>query len=485
MKQISIIVILLTSISVFSQECSCEDNFNWLKKTFEENDAGFAYALETKGKIAYKIHNDDYTEKIKHITDANTCLRTMAQWFTFFRTGHIGLNRIKNSNNTNTSITPLTDAEIIEKYKHAERQEENLTAFKHYLKTKPKLGYEGIWQFGNYTIGVKKVKETYIGFIIEADGVYWTKGQVKFKINADNTTEYYMQNHSKNEYKDTKLIGNNYLEIGSGFARLERTYPKLKKDPIIESYYKQIGTKMPYFEIMDSRTAYLRIPSFHRSHKQAIDSVIKANKTIITSTPNFIIDIRNNGGGSDSSYEELLPIIYTNPIRQVGTGFYSTTLNNKTLYDFLISPEANPTEDSKKWAKEIYDKLSDNLGEYVNIMGEKVSVIKYNTINEYPKNVGVIINKNNVSTAEQFLLAAKQSKKVKLYGTTTKGALDISNLIAVTSPCGDYEFEYCISRSYRVPDMAIDEKGIQPDFYIDSTIAKHEWLSFVSNALKA
>ncbi len=483
MKQISIIIILLISISGFSQDCTCEDNFNWLKKTFEENDAGFASAIKIKGKIAYKIHNDDYTEKIKHITDANTCLNTMYQWLTFFRTGHIGLTRINNDSNTTTTI-PLTDAEIIEKYKNSERLEVNLIAFKKYLDTKSKIGYEGIWKFGDYTIGIKKVKTTYVGFIIEADGLYWTKGQIKFKINADNTTEYYMQNHSINEFTAPRLRGNNYLEIGSGFARLERTYPKLEKDVAIEAYFKQIDAKMPYFEIKDSTTTYLRVPSFHRSHKQAIDSIIVANEAAIKSTPNFIIDIRNNGGGNDSSYNELLPFIYTNPIREVGVGFYSTKLNNKTLYDFLISPEANPTEDSKKWAKEAYDKLSNNLGEYVNIIGEEVRVVTYDTIYKYPKNVAIIINNNNGSTAEQFLLAAKQSKKVKLYGTTTMGALDISNLIAVTSPCKDYEFEYCISRSLRVPEMAIDEKGIQPDFYIDKTIPKHQWLPFIIKTLK-
>lgn len=477
------ITMLLMTISVFSQDCSCEENFNWLKQTFEKNDAGFSYALETKGEIAYAIHNDKYIEKVKRISSPDECLKTMYNWLTFFRSGHLGLNRISGNNNNNVAIQ-LTEKEIIENYKETEKLDININTFKKYLKTKTKVDYEGIWRYGSYTIGIKKIKDNYVGFIIEADGVYWTKGQIKLKINKDNVTDYYMKNHSKNEFYNTELIGNNYLIIGNDFARFKRVTPIANEDNNIDRYFKILDAKQPYFKKIDANTTYLRIPSFQRSHKQVIDSVIAVNKDIIINTPNLVIDIRNNGGGNDSSYSALLPILYTNTIREVGVGFYSTKLNNQILYDFLISPEANPTEASKQWAKEAYDKLSNQLGTYVNLHEKEIITTEYDTIYEYPKNIGIIINDNNVSTAEQFLLAAKQSKKVKLYGTTTKGALDISNIIATKSPCGDFELEYCMSRSFRIPDMAIDEKGIQPDFFIDKTIPKYKWLAFVVNSLK-
>ncbi len=475
-------ITLLISMSVFSQNCSCEDNFNWLKQTFEENDAGFSYAMETKGKIAYRMHNDEYIEKVKTISNPDACIKTLYNWLTFFRSGHIGLNRISLIENNNVA-PELTNEEILKKYEKSERLDIDVEVFISYLKTKRKVDYEGVWRYGNYTIGIKKIKNDYIGFIIEGDGVYWTKGQVKLKIDKDGITEYHMKNHSKNEFPDTKLIGNNHLEIGEDFIRFKRVASIPDSDSSISNYFKMLEARNPYFEILNDNTAYLRIPSFNRSHKNAIDSIMTANKETITSTPNFIIDIRNNGGGSDSSYNALLPILYTNVIRQVGVGFYSTKLNNQILYDFLISPEANPTEASKKWAKEAYDKLSNQLGEYVNIHENEIMTAKYDVVYEYPKNIGVIINNYNASTAEQFLLAAKQSKKVKLYGTTTKGALDISNLIAVKSPCGDLELEYCMSRSFRIPDMAIDEIGVQPDYFIDETIPKYKWLEFVSKSL--
>jgi len=34
-------LVIITPLFVYSQECDCYDNYLWMKKTFEENDAGF------------------------------------------------------------------------------------------------------------------------------------------------------------------------------------------------------------------------------------------------------------------------------------------------------------------------------------------------------------------------------------------------------------------------------------------------------------
>ena len=55
---------------------------------------------------------------------------------------------------------------------------------------------------------------------------------------------------------------------------------------------------------------------------------------------------------------------------------------------------------------------------------------------------------------------------------------------AVKSPDGNFELGYCRSKSYRIPDMAIDGKGIQPDYYIDKSIPNAKWVDFVQNILE-
>lgn len=151
------------------------------------------------------------------------------------------------------------------------------------------------------------------------------------------------------------------------------------------------------------------------------------------------------------------------------------------MTDFINDPEW--LEEDKKWAKESLEKLNKNIGEFVNLDSTGVTIETFDTIYPYPENIGIIINQGVGSTTEQFLLTANQSKKVKLFGTTTMGVLDISNMYFVNSPCKDLKLGYSLSRSLRIPEMAIDDKGIQPDFYIDKSIPKYEWIEYVVRVL--
>ena len=354
MKKLVLILLFSLPTLLFSQDCNCKSNFDWLKETFEKNDAGFSYAITKKGKQAYQRHNEVFTKKSTSVTNINNCQKLMAEWLAFFRSGHLKIKIINNTKN---------------------------------------------------------------------------KSELSLK-------------------------------------------QKNRKQPEI------------YFKAIDKQTVYLRISTFRGAVKRKIDSVISIHKKTILKTPNLIIDIRNNGGGSDSSYSKLLPLLYTTPIRSIGIEYLSTSLNNERMLDFINNPKWGFDENSKKWAKKAFDKLDKQKGKFVNLNSTMVDEIKYDTIYKFPKRVGIIINNKNASTAEQFLLDAKQSKKVKLFGTATKGVLDISNMHFVTSPSGDFELGYGLSRSMRIPEMAIDTKGIQPDYFLDEEIKKENWIEFVTKSLR-
>lgn len=483
MKHLFLILSLIIPLLCQAQNCNCESNFNWLKQTFEENDAGFSYALETKGKPAYDNHNEIFAQKAKSIKNSANCSQMLFEWLTFFRSGHIAIRNLGGGNNAATGSEP-NDSEIIKQYEDWEKLEVDLSQFEKHLERKKEVDYEGIWESPPYKIGIRKQGQNYVGFIIEADGVYWAKGQVKLRINIEDnkiSSVYYMRDHSPREFDEANILGRNYLQMG--FITLKRLSPKFESDPTVEQYFKMISARKPFLEQLNDRTLLLRIPSFSHTEKKEIDSVILANKEKLLETENLIIDLRNNGGGSDGSYKGLLPFLYTNPIRTVGVELLSTPLNNQRMLDFINDPYYEFSEEGKKWAQESYDKLSARIGEFVNLDSTIVEIETYDTVYQYPQNIGIIIHENNGSTTEQFLLAAKQSKKVKLFGTTTQGVLDISNMYFVESPCAEFELGYSLSRSMRIPEMTIDDKGIQPDYYIDKHIPKYEWIEFVNEVL--
>ena len=353
MKKIQLVIlssfIFLSANASFAQQCNCSAAFNWAKKEFEENDAGYQYIIDQKGREAYQLHNGIFQKRVKKITNADSCVLAIKDWSRFFRVGHF-----------------------------------------------------------------------------------------RFVVNQAPAQQ------------------------GNATSRIAR-------DSI-------------YVRDYDANTTYLRITTFDSNHTKQIDSVLSANKQKITSKKNLIIDIRDNGGGTDQSFFNIIPILYTNPIRNLPVEYLSTPQNNQSWEERMQQKDLN--EASRAWYAGSVKKLHANPGKFVMLSSDSVYFTTYDVKYPQPANVAVIINGNNGSTAEQFLLAARQSKKVKLFGTTTMGELDISNMYSVTSPDKQYTLWYCTSKSLRIPDFTIDNKGISPDFYIDRSVPKDKWVPYVAGIMK-
>lgn len=478
------LLLVFSPFGLFSQACDCAAVFTWTKETFEANDAGFQYIVDTKGEQAYRLHNQTYLDRVHESENLDACHQTINEWLRFFRKGHIGLERIRTSD-SNPSGTSAEENDAWETFTIDEKE------FMQYLDQKSVHDYEGIWKNGGYQIGIKKQGNTYVGFIIAAKTDLWKKDQVKLKLVEQDdalSSIYYMLNRSKVASENVALYGKNNLQIGD--ITLSRIYPVLEDNSTYRLPFKALNTSMPFMEQINSQTLYFRIPSFTGTpEKKAIDSVIAANEEQILRTENLIIDIRNGTGGSDSGYYEILPLLYTNPIRTPRFEFRSTPLNNQRWLDFIdhtglaMEFDMQFSEEEKQRFQREYDTLSNHIGEFVSFDPDAGTVTEFETVHPLPKNVGIIHNHRNGSTDEQFLLAAKQSRKVKLFGRPTMGALDFSNMNTVKSPCGDFRLWYTLSKSGRIPHMAIDGIGIQPDYYIDGQIPEHQWIDFVTQVL--
>ena len=141
MKRFAILP-LLASFSTFGSTFQCESEFEWLKSTFENNDAGFQYTVEGKGQDLYSAHNNAILARTKSAKSEAQCHKVLSDWLTFFRKGHVGL-----ALNTNGSEEPVRESAV---------HDFDLSAFKQYLESKREETLEGIWQFSSYTVALKK-----------------------------------------------------------------------------------------------------------------------------------------------------------------------------------------------------------------------------------------------------------------------------------------------------------------------------------------
>ena len=237
MNRIKIILtfLLLSSTFSFAQNCDCQKNFEWVKKTFEENDAGFEYALKQKGIQTYEDHNKRILEKIQNTKTLAECTPILYEWLKFFRSGHIAIKQ-------NEQSTPTIENKEEQKFPNWDTFSIKTEVFKKYLDKKKSSDYEGIWETEPYTIGIKKEGDKYIGFIIESGAETWTKGQVKlkFSISEDKANSvFYNRSHSGIESDYVSMTGKNHLQIGD--FSLTRLYPKIEDEPKYVKYFKLLN----------------------------------------------------------------------------------------------------------------------------------------------------------------------------------------------------------------------------------------------------
>jgi hypothetical protein len=484
-------LIILSVASSFAQQCNCVESFDWMVNTFRTNDAGFQYVIDKKGMDEYTKHTNFYREKALNATTENDCLTLMNNWLFFFRKGHIGAY-LKPELWQNTQSVPLSEHSkdsIRNLYRSEETIDLTEAQFKELLKKKTgKLNaIEGIWTSNTYSIGITRSPEEnsqFVAFIIKADSIYWTPKQKKaeFTLNSDSSFSmvYSMRDHSKKD-ETARLVGQsgNLLLIMNTIWT--KVYPETRLTPKDELFLKLRTATTPFISRLSDRTLYLRIPSFDYSRKTEIDNLLQANDSLIKATPNLIIDIRNGTGGSDLSTFKLMPYLYTQPIRQMDLKYLSTELNAQGYDNW-----ANMITDTAMsgYCKRVALKMRQNIGSFITLDNSKVSIDSSYIPSVFPQKVAIICNQNNGSTDESFLLKAKQSSKVKVFGRPTAGILDISNIRIVEFPNGRFQLTYSMTASLALPAFSIDGVGIQPDYFIDDTIQEEDWIYFVQSTIE-
>lgn len=355
---------------------------------------------------------------------------------------------------------------------------------------------EGIWVGFRGKIAIsKQTNGDYIGIAINYPK--YVSNQVMFEFsqcdnNVFNLTSFSHINSRTLKGKASLHLNNKALEIHGNTRFVRQTSDKISDKAFLFSYKPKFpnGTNIfPLETYLSDSTYFLRVTDFYDEYSNEI--VIKHWDEIMA-RPNLIIDLRHNGGGQDNYYEMLANLMYTNPYESKGVEWYASEGNIKLFEDALKNGKIRDGEEGIKWTEALLSAMKNNVGGFVtHPMSGYDNVEKMDSIYLYPKKIGIIINEGNASSAEQFLLAAKNSKKVTLFGNqNTAGVLDYSNAVFEEFPSGNYKLTFPMTRSQRLPEYPIDNIGIAPDIKIPfpPTEQLHDkldnWVYFVKNHLE-
>lgn len=214
---------------------------------------------------------------------------------------------------------------------------------------------------------------------------------------------------------------------------------------------------------LDDSTALMRIPSFGTSWKPVIDSVVAQNRARLLATPYLIIDVRRNGGGWTDAYANIIPLIYTDPIRMSGVDAWASPGNIQAVREMIASPQM--PEAMKAHGRKVLERMEANPGTFVPFADD--SEQRLDTVFAMPRRVAIVADKGCLSTCESFLLEAGQSAKVTILGReNTGGFLDYGNVRRVDLPSGERRLFMPITRSRRLPQMPLDATGLAPEVRI-------------------
>jgi hypothetical protein len=304
----------------------------------------------------------------------------------------------------------------------------------------------------------KNEYRNYAAVILNSKTKLWRQGQVKFELKQQSPDTFSCIFYYRDHHPEVATYYFKNGEFNNGDWIREGSAPRISE----AKAYVQHDSVRCYVRKITGKTLYLRISSFNVEYAKTIDSLFKENELLVKETPNLIVDLRGNGGGSDYSYRPILPYLYTNPITTVGVDVLASEDNIKSWESLLADTNIPPEIKSELTSKIAQMKAYPN--QYVNIAPDDTTT--YAEVLPYPQKVAILIDKNCASTTEQFLLAAKQSSKVTLFGEHTAGVLDYSNMVAKEFPCMPFKLYYAITRSRRIPKYAIDNIGIQPDIVL-------------------
>ncbi len=226
-----------------------------------------------------------------------------------------------------------------------------------------------------------------------------------------------------------------------------------------------IPSDQMFLRRLSAKTLWLRMPDFDDSRAAPLKALLETHAADLAATPNLVIDLRGNPGGSDYVYEPLLPFIYTQPTYVIGMELRATRDNIALRHAEAerIRAEAPDQADQLEADNRL---MAQHLGGYVHPGPKGFGVDIHDAVLPSPKRVVVLIDGAG-STAEQFVLYARQSHKVTLMGErNSAGVLDFANVVSEPTPSGRFRLQWAISRSLRLPADPVDPVGIAPQIRI-------------------
>ncbi|MCR5849283.1 MAG: hypothetical protein K6G92_01040, partial [Bacteroidaceae bacterium] len=233
---------------------------------------------------------------------------------------------------------------------------------------------------------------------------------------------------------------------------------------------------------VDSLTWLIRVPS---CAPDFYDGTVKALEQFVASDcENLIIDIRENGGGSDNVWKKYYDLLYDHP------GKPEISWHRNTPKNLLYWKDVLKLQPSSPWNLQLIETCETSKKKFVKL-GESDN-------NRQPtsrvKRAAVLIDFMTGSSAESIVkFVKKHSDRCKVYGICNTNGCDLTgNCLIESLPNSKFKVLYAtsIESGFYEKDFSTEGLGIPPDVIIPLPFSRKltdnidEWVLWVAEDLK-
>lgn len=406
------LVLLFTACYTFTaraQHCNCRGILNEVMQVTEENYIGYHLPVSEKASSRYTKIKKQLLRKSQKSTQ---CLAFVNEYMNQFRDHHI----------------------LVQDYSDTTAENNYPLLQKEFHSSADKL--EGYWsdERSMHLIRIVRVKRgSYTGVVVKTDRKNWQPGDVKLKVRKSKQGKFtvYFKMSDKSAF-----IAPLYLKTDQFNLGYYQTWRRFTGNPdTLQLRGKSIMEMLsPSIAVTDPDMIVIRIPSSAPVFVKMVDSLVHANSYALSATKTLVVDIRNNTGGTTNVFKSLLPYINTGRfVTEPGTSLVSPEIIRQDRI-FLSRIKDTGSASYRRILKSIHEmETADGK-----LLEGKPDTLRFEQVMPFPQQVAILSNERCVSAAELFLLMARQSEKVKVFGVNTHGAVDRVGIYDHQLKCANY-----------------------------------------------
>ena len=463
-----LVSLLLLARSIAQDTCSCSRNLDRYIDLVTRNYSGFHDKVNANAAGRYKALADSLRKAALTTTDKSACFTLLDTYRTFFYDKHLQLGgpHLPNERGDVSGTPPAATAW------NAVTLNAYFTEHDKDLRT-----LEGLWTLDAYEVGLvfEPTTSTYKAVILKAANPKWKEGMVKFTC-AEPEDDHAMVRYWRGDLGMTettaRFVQDHLLLDHIGSWR--RILP-VPKEPFDERTFELTYGSEVQWKLLDDSTLYIKLGSCDLANKAVLDSLVKANKDLLDRIPNWIVDFRDNGGGSTDVFQSLLPYLYTKPFKEYGVSHWLSPGNTAVLKDFLEENEAMMDRASARSVRELVQQGEKRPNTWHIGHGVTTRFKKH----DMPQRIAILANRYTASSGESFLEIARGiSDKSVIFGENTGGFMDYGDVMPHDLGCDGLGAAIPTSRMNRLDHgLAYDKDGIAPDVQISSE--ENDWVGLV------